>query len=203
MERNSAAARHSWARRHAWLLLNLFLFPVGQTIYAHCTIYWVIKKVFAPERELFYIRGDKMFDCPCFQAEVAPIGLNVFSPIGIKRRPSWTSAEVTLKALRKECRVQMMFWERGIRQQRKYEMAERDERALIAFRFDKSSGGGVTQICNFGKDALTRRRLPSFLWQVCGICVRPTRFFWIHSTYYNFFWNLLMEKNNPETMTIT
>ena len=78
-----------------------------------------------------------MFDCPCFQAEVAPIGLNVFSPIGIKRRPSWTSAEVTLKALRKECRVQMMFWERGIRQQRKYEMAKRDERegeaALIAF----------------------------------------------------------------------
>ena len=67
-----------------------------------------------------------MFDCPCFQAEVAPIGLNVFSPIGIKRRPSWTSAEVTLKALRKECRVQMMFWERGIRQQRKYEMAERE-----------------------------------------------------------------------------
>ena len=39
MERNSAAARHSWARRHAWLLLNLFLFPVGQTIYAHCRIY--------------------------------------------------------------------------------------------------------------------------------------------------------------------
>ena len=58
----------------------------------------------------------------------------------------------------------MMFWERGIRQQRKYEMAERDERALIAFRFDKSGGGGgVTQLCNFGKDALTWRRLPSFL----------------------------------------
>ena len=37
MERNSAAARHSWARQHAWLLLNFLPFPVGQTIYAHCT----------------------------------------------------------------------------------------------------------------------------------------------------------------------
>ena len=36
MERNSAAARHSWARQHAWLLLNFLPFPVGQTIYAHC-----------------------------------------------------------------------------------------------------------------------------------------------------------------------
>ena len=38
MERNSAAARHSWARQHAWLLLNFLPFPVGQTIYAHCTL---------------------------------------------------------------------------------------------------------------------------------------------------------------------
>ena len=37
MERNSAAARHSWARQLAWLLLNFLPFPVGQTIYAHCT----------------------------------------------------------------------------------------------------------------------------------------------------------------------
>ena len=37
MERNSAAARHSWARQHAWLLLHFLPFPVGQTIYAHCT----------------------------------------------------------------------------------------------------------------------------------------------------------------------
>ena len=37
MERNSAAARHSWARQHAWLLLNFLPFPVGQTIYAHCS----------------------------------------------------------------------------------------------------------------------------------------------------------------------
>ena len=29
MKRNSAAARHSWARQHAWLLLNLYPFPVG------------------------------------------------------------------------------------------------------------------------------------------------------------------------------
>ena len=34
MERNSTAARHSWARQHAWLLLNFR--PVGQPIYAHC-----------------------------------------------------------------------------------------------------------------------------------------------------------------------
>ena len=39
MERNSAAARHSWARQHAWLLLNFPPFPVGQTIYAHCKAY--------------------------------------------------------------------------------------------------------------------------------------------------------------------
>ena len=39
MERNSAAARHSWARQHAWLLLNFPPFPVGQTIYAHCSVY--------------------------------------------------------------------------------------------------------------------------------------------------------------------
>ena len=38
MERNAAAARHSWARQHAWLLLNLYPFPVGQTIYAHCSL---------------------------------------------------------------------------------------------------------------------------------------------------------------------
>ena len=39
MERNSAAARHTWARQHAWLLLNLLPFPVGQTIYAPCTVW--------------------------------------------------------------------------------------------------------------------------------------------------------------------
>ena len=38
MERNQAAARHRWAGQHAWLLLNLFPFQVGQTIYAHCTV---------------------------------------------------------------------------------------------------------------------------------------------------------------------
>ena len=48
MERNEAAARHSWAGQHAWLLLNLFPFPVGQTIYAHCTYephQWLLSKV--------------------------------------------------------------------------------------------------------------------------------------------------------------
>ena len=29
MERNEAAARHSWARQHDWLLLRFFPFPVG------------------------------------------------------------------------------------------------------------------------------------------------------------------------------
>ena len=37
MERNEAAARHSWAWQHAWLLLHFFPFPVGQTIYSHGT----------------------------------------------------------------------------------------------------------------------------------------------------------------------
>ena len=29
--------KHNWARQHAWLLVRFFPFPVGQTIYAHCT----------------------------------------------------------------------------------------------------------------------------------------------------------------------
>ena len=37
MERNSAAARDIWTRQNAWQLLNFLPFPVGQTIYGHCT----------------------------------------------------------------------------------------------------------------------------------------------------------------------
>ena len=37
MERNLAAARHSWARQHAWLLLNFFPFPVGHPPHPPCT----------------------------------------------------------------------------------------------------------------------------------------------------------------------
>ena len=36
MERNLAAARHSWARQHAWLLLNFFPFPVGHPPHPPC-----------------------------------------------------------------------------------------------------------------------------------------------------------------------
>ena len=38
MERNYAAARHSWARQHAWLLLSFFPFPVGHPMSAGCTL---------------------------------------------------------------------------------------------------------------------------------------------------------------------
>ena len=37
MERNSAAARHSWARQHACLLLSFFPFPVGHPMSAGCS----------------------------------------------------------------------------------------------------------------------------------------------------------------------
>ena len=37
MERNIAAARHSWARQHAGQLLSFFLFPVGHPMSAGCT----------------------------------------------------------------------------------------------------------------------------------------------------------------------
>ena len=37
MERNEAAARHSWERQHAWLLLRFFPFPVGHPEQEHCT----------------------------------------------------------------------------------------------------------------------------------------------------------------------
>ena len=36
MERNEAAARHSWDRQHAWLLLRFFPFPVGHSEHEHC-----------------------------------------------------------------------------------------------------------------------------------------------------------------------
>ena len=36
MERNEAAARHSWARQHAWLLLTFFPFPVGHPPHPPC-----------------------------------------------------------------------------------------------------------------------------------------------------------------------
>ena len=35
---NGKKVSSSWAGQHAWLLLNSFPFPVGQTIYAHCTV---------------------------------------------------------------------------------------------------------------------------------------------------------------------
>ena len=38
MERNSAGARHSWARQHAWLLLNFFQFPVGHPPHPPCSL---------------------------------------------------------------------------------------------------------------------------------------------------------------------
>ena len=38
MERNKVAGRNIWDRQHAWLLLSFSPFPVGQTIYAHCTL---------------------------------------------------------------------------------------------------------------------------------------------------------------------
>ena len=37
MERNQAAARHSWARQHAWMLLRFFPFPVGHPEHEHCS----------------------------------------------------------------------------------------------------------------------------------------------------------------------
>ena len=38
MDRNWAAARHSWARQHDWLLLKLFPFPVGHPEHEHSSI---------------------------------------------------------------------------------------------------------------------------------------------------------------------
>ena len=38
MEINLATAKHVARPTCAWLLLNFFPFPVGQTIYAHCTL---------------------------------------------------------------------------------------------------------------------------------------------------------------------
>ena len=35
----------SWARQQAWLLLSFYPFPVGQTIYAHCTGWSKIQKL--------------------------------------------------------------------------------------------------------------------------------------------------------------
>ena len=36
MERNEAAARHTWAKQHAWLLLSFFPFHVGHPMSAGC-----------------------------------------------------------------------------------------------------------------------------------------------------------------------
>ena len=36
MERNQAAARHSWARQHTWLLLSFSPFPVRHTLHTLC-----------------------------------------------------------------------------------------------------------------------------------------------------------------------
>ena len=63
MERNQAAARHSWAGQHAWLLLNFFPMPVGQTIYAHCTCIHTTG--------LFRVRGN--FDTPLNSVVDGPI----------------------------------------------------------------------------------------------------------------------------------
>ena len=40
MERNLAAARHSWARQHAWLWLTFFSFPVGHPPHPPCTLHF-------------------------------------------------------------------------------------------------------------------------------------------------------------------
>ena len=72
----------------------------------------------------------------------------------------------------------MMFWESGIRQQRKYEVKwqrgrERERRALIAFRLDKRLG--VTQLCNFGKTAAAASLL-LFMTSLRHLC-RPDQIF--------------------------
>ena len=55
MERNWAAARHSWARQHAWLLLNFFPFPMGHPEHEHCMeIYSLVVKSEITTKLIFF-----------------------------------------------------------------------------------------------------------------------------------------------------